>query len=192
MINPDPGCGVDIPAPFYSLSFAPNAEFSRFFPKQQEVLQYLESVALRYDISGHVVGNTEWIGASFEDSTKTWLIKLRDVKSGQEYIQESKILVSAVGGLTNPNPFHIDGIERFQGSMIHTARWDHSVSLSDKDVVVIGNGCKSDIYSPWFSPWLTTNAASATQLVPAIASNVHSVTQFIRVRENMSSHKVYS
>ncbi|KJK62990.1 TrkA [Aspergillus parasiticus SU-1] len=161
-VNTYPGCGVDIPAPFYSLSFAPNAEFSRFFPKQREVLQYLESVASRYNISGHVVENTEWVGASFQDSKKTWLVKLRDVKSGQEFIQESKILVSAVGGLTNPNSFHIDGIERFQGGMIHTARWDHSVSLTDKDVVVIGNG------------------SSATQLVPAIAPNVHSVTQFIR------------
>ncbi|KAE8337339.1 hypothetical protein BDV24DRAFT_154412 [Aspergillus arachidicola] len=169
----NPGCGVDIPAPFDSLSFAPNSEFSRFFPKQQEVLQYLESVASRYNISGHVVGNTEWVGASFQVSKKTWLVKLRDVESGQEYIQESKILISAVGGLTNPNSFHIDGIERFQGSMVHTARWDHSVSLSDKDVVVIGNG------------------SSATQLVPAIAPNVHSVTQFIRVRENVSSHKHY-
>ncbi|KAE8370350.1 hypothetical protein BDV27DRAFT_170056 [Aspergillus caelatus] len=164
--NTYPGCGVDIPAPFYSLSFAPNPDFSQFFPKQQEVLQYLESVASHFNISEHVVGNTEWVCASFQDSTKTWLVKLRDVKSGQEYIKRSKVLVSAVGGLTDPNPFHVDGIERFQGSMIHTTRWDHSVSLTNKDVVVIGNG------------------SSATQLIPAIATKVYSVTQFIRTPQH--------
>lgn len=29
----------------------------------------------------------------------------------------------------------------FKGSVFHSAQWDHSVDLRDKDVVVIGNGC---------------------------------------------------
>ncbi|KAE8354544.1 hypothetical protein BDV28DRAFT_164109 [Aspergillus coremiiformis] len=162
LANTYPGCGVDVPAPFYSLSFAPNPDFTSLFPKQHEVLHYMNSVASKFDISRHVKGDMEWIGASFQESTKTWLVKLRNVISEQEYIQECNILVSAVGALTNPKPINIHGIEHFQGKILHTARWDHDVALADKNVIVIGNG------------------SSATQLIPAIAPKVQSITQFIR------------
>ncbi|GAT27935.1 monooxygenase [Aspergillus luchuensis] len=136
----DPGCGVDIPAAFYSLSFAPNPDFSTFFPKRDEVLQYINNVVSKYDLSRHMVGNTEWIGASWQDVDKTWLVKLRSTTSGQDYTQRCNILVSAVGALTNPNSLNLPGVDRFQGDIIHTARWDQSVSLRDKNIVVLGNG----------------------------------------------------
>ncbi|GAA85995.1 monooxygenase [Aspergillus luchuensis IFO 4308] len=158
----DPGCGVDIPAAFYSLSFAPNPDFSTFFPKRDEVLQYINNVVSKYDLSRHMVGNTEWIGASWQDVDKTWLVKLRSTTSGQDYTQRCNILVSAVGALTNPNSLNLPGVDRFQGDIIHTARWDQSVSLRDKNIVVLGNG------------------ASATQLVPAVAKDARSITQFMR------------
>ncbi|KAL5362899.1 hypothetical protein BJX96DRAFT_167031 [Aspergillus floccosus] len=138
--NTYPGCGVDIPAVLYSLSYAPNPDFSNFFPKQDEVLRYMKHVVDRFNLSGHLIGNTDWIGASWQDDTKTWLVNLKDLSTGQEYVQRCSILISAVGALTNPNPFYAPGIDRFQGNIIHTARWDHNVSLRDKDVVVIGNG----------------------------------------------------
>lgn len=138
----DPGCGVDIPAAFYSLSFAPNPDFSTFFPKRDEVLQYINNVVSKYDLSRHMVGNTEWIGASWQDVDKTWLVKLRSTTSGQDYTQRCNILVSAVGALTNPNSLNLPGVDRFQGDIIHTARWDQSVSLRDKNIVVLGNGGK--------------------------------------------------
>ncbi|KAJ5105583.1 hypothetical protein NUU61_002930 [Penicillium alfredii] len=162
LANTYPGCGVDIPAVFYSLSYAPNPDFSNLFPKQDEVLQYIDRVASRFNLTRHLVGNTEWVGASWQDDTKTWLVKLRDLSTGQEYIHGCNIVISAVGALTNPNLLTVPGTNCFQGDIIHTSRWDHDVSLRDKRVVVIGNG------------------ASATQLIPAVAAEVRSITQFIR------------
>ncbi|KAL3254898.1 hypothetical protein ABHI18_008652, partial [Aspergillus niger] len=162
LANKYPGCGVDIPAAFYSLSFAPNPDFSNLFPKRDEVLQYINNVVMEYDLSRHLVGNTEWIGASWQDNDNTWLVSLRNVTTGEEYTQRCNILISAVGALTNPNPLNVPGVDRFQGDIIHTARWDQNVSLRDKNVIVLGNG------------------ASATQLVPAVAEDVRSITQFMR------------
>lgn len=136
----DPGCGVDIPAVFYSLSFAPNPDFSNPFPKQSEVLKYIDNVASRYHLSGHMVRNTDWIEGTWNESTKTWSVNLRDMKTGQHYVQTCNILISAVGALTNPMPFNAKGKEAFKGDILHTARWDHDVSLRDKNIIVIGNG----------------------------------------------------
>ncbi|GLA81262.1 hypothetical protein AtubIFM56815_004904 [Aspergillus tubingensis] len=161
----DPGCGVDIPAAFYSLSFAPNPNFSNFVPKRDEVLQYINNVVLEYELSRHLVGSTEWVGASWQEDDKTWMVRLRSTTTGQEYAQRCNVLISAVGALINPNSLNIPGIDRFQGDIIHTARWDQNVSLRDKNVIVLGNG------------------ASATQLVPAVAEDVRSITQFMRSKQ---------
>ncbi|OKP13540.1 Baeyer-Villiger monooxygenase [Penicillium subrubescens] len=139
--SPAPGgCAVDIPAVFYSLSFASNPNFSKVFPSQAEILDYFNNVAERFDVTRHVVPNTEWEGAYWQELTSTWLVKLKDLSTGQLYYQECKILISAVGGLVNPNQFDVPGIDDFQGDIIHTARWKTDVSLHDKDVIVVGNG----------------------------------------------------
>lgn len=78
----------------------------------------------------------------------------------------AKVVISAVGGLVEPNLFpDIPGIENFQGDLVHTAKWDPSIELSGKDVVVVGTGC------------------SGAQVVPEFCKpeyNVKSVTQLLR------------
>jgi cation diffusion facilitator CzcD-associated flavoprotein CzcO len=41
-----------------------------------------------------------------------------------------------------PNKLGIEGEQNFEGQILHSARWDHSVVLKDKRVAIIGNGCK--------------------------------------------------
>ncbi|PTU25348.1 hypothetical protein P175DRAFT_0521128 [Aspergillus ochraceoroseus IBT 24754] len=160
--NRYPGCAVDIPAALYSLSFAPHPGFSKLCPSQPEVLAYFHNVASRYGVLQHVVCQTEWEGAYWQESTQTWSVKLRDLVRGTVFYHECKILISAVGALVNPNSFDLPGVDSFRGEIVHTARWKRGLSLRDKKVVVVGNG------------------ASAAQLIPAIIDETKSITQFIR------------
>lgn len=141
----DPGCAVDIPAILYSLSFAPNPEFTTLYPSQREILAYMMSVADRFDVTRHIVCSTEWERADWQSESSTWNVRFRDRSTGDIFTQECKVLISAVGGLTNPTPCDIPGCETFKGRIVHTARWEHDVCLREKNVVVIGNGCKSII-----------------------------------------------
>ncbi|KAL2830915.1 hypothetical protein BDW59DRAFT_177602 [Aspergillus cavernicola] len=160
--NKYPGCAVDIPAALYSLSFAPHPGFSKLCPSQAEVLDYFHEVANRYRVPEHVMCQTEWAGAVWQESTQTWTVRLRDLVSGTVFSHECKILISAVGALVNPNSFDLPGVDSFRGEIVHTARWRDDLSLRDKDVVVVGNG------------------ASAAQLIPAVIRETKSITQFIR------------
>ncbi|KAI9375773.1 hypothetical protein BJX61DRAFT_539504 [Aspergillus egyptiacus] len=157
-----PGCAVDIPAALYSLSFAPNPGFSKLCPSQAEVLDYFHQVASRYRVMEHVVCQTEWEGAAWQESTQTWTVRLRDLASGTVFLHECKVLISAVGALVNPNSFDVPGVGSFRGKIVHTARWRDDLSLRGKDVVVVGNG------------------ASAAQLIPAVIDEAKSITQFVR------------
>lgn len=138
---------MDIPAVFYSLSFAPNPHFSKVFPKQDEILKYFNQVAAQHDVSRHIVCHTQWKEAYWIEETSTWKVQLQDLSTGVCFEQECKILVSAVGGLSIPNMVKIKDADVFEGDFVHTAQWNHDVCLRDKDVVVIGNGCKTPLFT---------------------------------------------
>ncbi|KAJ5902026.1 hypothetical protein N7495_002554 [Penicillium taxi] len=174
LANTYPGCAVDIPGLCYSFSFAPNPDFTQVFPPQAEILEYLTSVIERYSVNNHFTGGQEWVRAIWREKTKTWLAAFQDITTGEFFTQECQILISAVGGLVNPQEFKMPGVERFQGEIIHTARWNHDVDLTNKKVAVIGNG------------------ASAIQLVPAIFEQVKSVTQFMKTPHHIVHGSNYS
>lgn len=77
----------------------------------------------------------------------------------------AKVVASAVGGLVEPKPYpEIPGLDRFKGDVLHTARWDPTIKLQDKNVVILGAGCSAAQVTPEIikPPY---NAKSITQLL---------------------------
>lgn len=61
----------------------------------------------------------------------------------------AKVVASAVGGLVEPKPYpDIPGLEKFKGDIMHTASWDFTANLQDKNVVVLGSGCSAAQVTP--------------------------------------------
>ena len=83
----------------------------------------------------------------------------------KEEIVRAKIVASCAGGFVEPKtwPGSIPGKEQFEGSIFHSAKWDYSVDLKDKNVVVVGTGCSA----AQFVPKLTKEygASSVTQVM---------------------------
>ena len=57
--NTYPGCQCDIPSHLYSFSFAPNPDWTRTYPKQPELRDYLRRTAQDHGIYERVRLNTE-------------------------------------------------------------------------------------------------------------------------------------
>lgn len=178
------------PALFYSFSFCPNYRWSSFHPPGWEIIQYLQEVCAKYQIVDKIQLNTEVAELRYLNDEQLWEVKLQHLVAGsgdlttkerkhridtegltsvvlREETVRAKIVCSAAGGLVEPNtwPESISGIETFEGDLFHSARWDHSVDLSGKSVIVMGTGC------------------SAAQLVPKLPKppyNAKSVTQLMR------------
>jgi cation diffusion facilitator CzcD-associated flavoprotein CzcO len=144
--NHYPGAACDIQSHLYSFSFEPNPEWTRFYPGQKEILDYLERTVDRHDLRSRIRLNSEVTGARFDESTSRWLVEV----NGQARLT-ARVLVSGIGGLSRPAYPKIEGLERFAGPVFHSAEWRHDVDLHDKRVAVIGTG------------------ASAIQFVPEIA-----------------------
>jgi 4-hydroxyacetophenone monooxygenase len=170
--NVYPGCGVDTPSHFYSFSFAPNADWSRYFPKRDEVFAYFSKVADSCGIRHRIRFGTEVIGADYDTATATWRVRARHA-DGEEFVLDTPVLVSAVGQVNRPSIPPIDGLDRFASPVMHTARWQPEVEIAGKRVAVIGTG------------------ASAMQVVPAIVDEAERVLVFQRTKQWGIPHPNY-
>jgi cation diffusion facilitator CzcD-associated flavoprotein CzcO len=133
----------------YSLSWFPNPEFSKLFPTQREILAYIQRVAVAHGVPEQTKFRTEWKGAKWMESSSTWHVYLYDLNTEQEFCHEAKLLISGVGGYTNPNLPVLPGLESFEGPVVHTAKWDKEYNLRGLNVAVIGNGC---LLTPYYRP----------------------------------------
>lgn len=151
--NTYPGAACDVPSTIYQFSFALKEDWSRRFGSQEEIREYLRSVAIEYGVRDKVRFETEVTAATFDEDSGEWVVELDDGET-----VEVDVLICATGQLSRSNLPDVPGRDSFAGAQFHSAEWDHDVSLAGKRVVVVGGG------------------ASAIQIVPAIADEAGHVT----------------
>ncbi|KAF5516157.1 Baeyer-Villiger monooxygenase [Colletotrichum siamense] len=162
-INKYPGCACDVPSALYSISFAPNPDWTKVMPSHSELWEYLDKVARDYDLVRKMafdspVERCEWI----EDRAR-WRLTIRHCQSDTTYYHESQFLFAATGCLVTPREIDVPGVETFRGEVVHTGKW-RPIDLEGKKVVMFGNGC------------------TASQVVPAIVHKTKSLTQVVRTK----------
>ncbi|KAM0554931.1 hypothetical protein ACHAPJ_006667 [Fusarium lateritium] len=163
--NRYPACACDIPSHFYSYSFALNPDWTSMYPGRDELHRYFMSVAEKYHIIPHCQFNTMCLDMTWDSARMLWTCTLENTRTGEQFVREAPIVVSAIGTLDRPSIPNIEGVDSFQGKMFHSARWDDSIEIKNKNIVVLGNG------------------ASATQFVPELVKQVApkgKVTQLVR------------
>jgi cation diffusion facilitator CzcD-associated flavoprotein CzcO len=155
--NRYPGAAVDVPAPLYSFSFAPHPRWQRRFAAAPEILAYMQGLAERHGLAKHLRLNTAVVAAAFDGPRGRWRITL---DSGE--VIEARCFVCSTGPLSVPRWPAIEGLDRFAGPRLHSARWDASVPIDGLRVGLIGTG------------------STASQLVPELAQRAAQLTVFQR------------
>jgi cation diffusion facilitator CzcD-associated flavoprotein CzcO len=100
----------------YSLSFAPNPDFSTLLPGQ-EILRQIQDVANKLHVTRHVRFSVSWEGATWSEKTMRWTVTLKDVTTERVFQRECSILVSAVRGFGSPTPCPYEGGRRLAGRL---------------------------------------------------------------------------
>jgi len=161
--NSYPGCACDIPSVLYSFSFEPNHRWSRMFPAQSEIWEYLRRTSIKYGVQPHIRFDTEVLEARYDDASATWTVLTN------RGTLRSRVLIAGMGPLDKPNVPSLAGMQRFAGPIFHSARWNHDYDLQEKDVAVIGTGASAIQFVPQIAPLarhLTVFQRTAPWIVP--------------------------
>ncbi len=146
-----PGLRIDVPSHVYCYSFAPDPGWTQAYPPRAELQAYFRRVArdsgvLRRTELSTPVQDARWDG-------RRWCLTLAGGRR-----EEFDHVVSAQGFLTEPVVPELPGAASFPGRQFHSSRWPADLDVRGLDVVVVGS------------------AASAVQIVPALAGVARTVT----------------
>ncbi|MCB9659555.1 MAG: NAD(P)/FAD-dependent oxidoreductase [Sandaracinaceae bacterium] len=155
--NQYPGAACDVPSNLYSFSFAPNPDWSRTYSGSAEILAYVKRLVADHGLMPKVRLKQRVTSMRFRESEGEWEVR---TDAGDTFFARS--VVAAAGALVDPGYPAIEGLERFAGHRIHSARWDHGYDFAGKRVAVIGTG------------------ASAVQIIPELVKRAEHVKVFQR------------
>ncbi|MGB1733786.1 MAG: flavin-containing monooxygenase, partial [Acidimicrobiales bacterium] len=160
--NRYPGARFDSESYTYGYSFSQEVldewHWKEMFSGQPENLKYLNFVADKFKLREHMQFNCRVQAAVFDENNELWNIRVSD---GRELT--CRIVILALGLLSQPTMPRVEGVDEFKGRSWHTYNWPHEhVDLSDQRVGIIGTG------------------ATAIQVIGEIADKVGELTVFQR------------
>jgi cation diffusion facilitator CzcD-associated flavoprotein CzcO len=145
--NTYPGAACDVQSHLYSYSFEPKHDWSRKFGAQPEILEYMESCVQKYRLEPHIRFNQAVASATFDDQSNQWRVV---TETGDTF--SADVLITATGQLNRPAMPDLPGLETFQGTCFHSARWSHDTELRNKRVAVVGTGASAIQFVPEITP----------------------------------------
>ncbi|MFC4376331.1 flavin-containing monooxygenase [Nocardia halotolerans] len=153
--NRYPGLTCDVPSQLYQFGFAPKPDWSRVWATGPEIQRYHAEVVDKFGLREHVRLNSEVTDAVFDG--RGWVVTVAD---GTELTAD--FVIAATGVLHHPFTPDLPGLDSFEGSVVHTARWDDSIGTAGKRIAVVGSG------------------STGVQVVSALQPDAVKLTQFAR------------
>ena len=160
--NRYPGCRCDVESLEYSFGFSEELQqewhWEDRFSTQEQILEYLNHVAERFDLRKDIQFNTRIVAAHYDSAAVLWTLTTEDGES-----HSAPYCIMATGNLSTPRAPDIEGLEEFRGRWYHSGLWPaDGVDFSGQRVGVIGTG------------------SSGVQMIPKIAAEAESLHVFQR------------
>mgnify|MGYP000220881664 FL=1 len=159
--NRYPGAMTDSESYYFCLSFSKELlqewSWTQRYPDWKETHSYMHFVADKCDMWPHIQLNTEIVSADYQTDSGHWLVTTGD---GETYT--CKYFISGMGMISEHVIPNIKGMDSFNGSLFHSARWPEELDYEGKRVGIIGAG------------------ATTVQMLPEVAKDAASVTVFQR------------
>lgn len=159
--NDYPDARVDIPSHHYQLSFVKNHPWKNWFATQEELKDYIQTIAQQYDVTRKVRFGSQVKEAMWDERAARWRLTVEN-GAGETEVLTANVVISAAGLFNAPNVPDIPGIESFAGEIFHTTEWNHDYDYRGRNVGLIGVGC------------------TGAQLMPRVARDAGHMTVFQR------------
>jgi len=137
-INRYPDVRVDTISITYEFSFEKRYPWTEYFGRGHEVREYLQYISKKYGVLANTLFDRDLQKATFNPDSDTWTLQI-GTPDGTETMEVNAV-INAMGTFANPNFPSFEGMDSFEGQIIHPARWPEDWDATGKRVAVIGNG----------------------------------------------------
>lgn len=157
------------------------------------ILEYLRETAIENGIDQQIRFQHKVLSAAWSSADAQWKVEVELVASGERQLITCNWLFSAAGYYRYDEGFtpHFDGVEQYQGQLVHPQHWPEDLDYSGKRVLVIGSGATAVT----LVPALTDKAAHVTMLqrTPSYVLNAPSEDPIARLfRKWFSPERAYA
>jgi indole-3-pyruvate monooxygenase len=131
---------LHLPRQFCELPLMPFPADYPIYPSKQQFISYMESYAARFGI--HPTYNRTVVHAEYDEQLLLWRVKTQTSgKMGEEVVEyASRWLVAATGENAEAVQPAIDGLQEFEGTVLHTSAYKSGSAFARKRVLVVGCG----------------------------------------------------
>ena len=126
-----------------SYVYLPLLEETGYMPRKKyvsgtEIRQYAAEIVRQWGLEDCIVYRTQLKHLQWEDTTNTWAADLEQTR-GSGGSEKHTLSINAefvfltIGMFIEPQAPNIPDLASFEGQMLHTARWDYSITGGSKD-----------------------------------------------------------
>ena len=158
-----PGIRSDSDMYTYSYGFKPwTDKFA--IADGDKILNYIREAADEYDLNQHIRYNHKVVSAHWCSQDKLWTATVVRSDGEEQLAIRCRFILSCTGYYDYEQGYtpEFDGIDDFQGEIVHPQFWPEQLDYKDKRVVVIGSG------------------ATAVTLIPSMANDTASLVMLQR------------
>ena len=130
----------------------------------EAILDYLDEVIAEDDLDRYMRYQHRVTAASWSSDDHRWTVDVTVADTGEQLRFTADFLWMCPGYYNHTKPYQPqwEGLDRFQGVVVHPQQWPEDLDLAGKQVVVIGSG------------------STAATLIPAVAEEAAHVTMLQR------------
>ncbi|KAK4239689.1 hypothetical protein C8A03DRAFT_13914 [Achaetomium macrosporum] len=150
--NRYPGCRCDVPSHNYQFSWRQKKDWTNFFAAAEEIGEYLCHVCDEEGMRDSIKTSHQVVSARWNEEDGRWVLVIRNLETGEEFGDHATFLVDGTGILNNWKWPDVEGLDTYQGRLIHTACWPKDFDHTGKTVAVIGNGSSGVQVLPELQP----------------------------------------
>ncbi|RZV54209.1 MAG: NAD(P)/FAD-dependent oxidoreductase [Pseudomonadales bacterium] len=139
--------------------------------EKSKILEYLNSTVQEFGIDKNIEYGQHITSADWNSATSRWTLRNAE---GEHFTCQFLFFCSGYYDYDKAHDPIFEGIENFQGDVVHPQFWPEKIDYSGKKVVIIGSG------------------ATAVTLLPAMAPNAEHITMLQRSPTYMGSKPAVS
>ena len=114
------------------------------YPPREVLFDYIEGRVKKAAVRDSIRFRSTVRRVDYDDATGQFTVTAHDLPSDSESSEQFDHVVVATGHFSTPNVPHFDGLDRFNGRVMHAHDFRDAVEFKDKDILIIGTSYSAE------------------------------------------------